>query len=117
MDALKRRSEGSLPRAGGTERGPQGAAGCKASLQLLYHSELPGHSPTFSRVYVARSMISGKCSSYSRMTSFIMSAGGERGGESTWTELGPKSCSSPSVSPVEGSTVGTPPHPRTVQME
>lgn len=24
-----------------TESGPQGAAGCKASLQLLYHSELP----------------------------------------------------------------------------
>ena len=53
----------------GLEGMQRGEAG-KGSLLLLLHGAAPGPTPTFSRVYVARSMISGKCSSYSRMTSF-----------------------------------------------
>lgn len=60
----------------GLEGMQRGEAG-KGSLLLLLHRAALGPTPTFSRVYVARSMISGKCSSYSRMTSFSMSAAGE----------------------------------------
>lgn len=57
--------EASRAHRAGTE--PGRAAGCPTP---------PIPPLTFSRVYVARSMISGKCSSYSRMTSFTMSVGG-----------------------------------------
>lgn len=80
---------GKAPRAGSADTGPPKAAGCKASLPLMFQRAAPTPAPTFSKVYVARSMISGKCSSYSRMTSFSMSAGGERW-ESTWAEQGPE---------------------------
>lgn len=64
---------------GRTDTGPPKATGGRASLPLLPHRAVTHPhpmQPTFSSVYVARSMISGKCSSNSRMTSFIMSAGG-----------------------------------------
>lgn len=54
------------------------SGGCRVHGFPVPQGAAPVPSPTFSRVYVARSMISGKCSSYSRMTSFIMSTGGER---------------------------------------
>lgn len=77
-EAPRWRGQGGLPsRAHSPALGPRGDAGGKGSLQPLLHRAAPGPAPTFSRVYVARSMISGKCSSYSRMTSFSMSAGGE----------------------------------------